>query len=205
MTSDTATSDTRTWSDRLRRGYVRNALGFLALAAILGGLFALDRAVSSELGPLDDQTPSIGELAPQFELRDAASTVVQLGEFRGRVVWINFWATWCGPCRRELPDIARLAAEFDAGDLVVLAVNQEQSATVARDYWEELGLDLPLLLDSSGEVADQYRLRGLPNSFFIDREGVLQSFQLGFLVEEQMRDRLAAAGLAQNGHATLKR
>ena len=67
---------------------------------------------------------------------------------------------------------------------------------MARDFWEELGLDLPILLDSKGEVSDQYRLRGLPNNFFIDREGVLQSFQLGFLVEEQMRKSLAAAGLS---------
>ena len=196
MTSETDTVSKRTWSDRLPRGYVRGALGFLALAAILGGLFAFDRTGGSDLGPLDDRTPRIGELAPQFELRNVDGQAVRLSDFRGKVVWINFWATWCGPCRRELPDIARLAAEFGDDDLVVLAVNQEQSATVARDFWEELGLDLPILLDSNGEVSNQYRLRGLPNNFFIDREGVLQSFQLGFLVEEQMRESLAAAGLS---------
>ena len=196
MTSDTATANKRKWTDRLPGGYVRGALGFLVLAAILGGLFALDRTGGSDLGPLDDRSPSVGELAPQFELRNVDGQVVRLSDFRGKVVWINFWATWCGPCRRELPDIARLAAEFGDDDLVVLAVNQEQSATVARDFWEELGLDLPILLDSGREVSDQYRLRGLPDNFFIDREGVLQSFQLGFLVEEQMRESLAAAGLS---------
>ncbi len=205
MTSDTAISDKRKWTDRLLGGYVRNALGVLVLAAILGGLFALDRTGGSDLGPLDDRSPSVGELAPQFELRNVDGTVVQLSDFRGKVVWINFWATWCGPCRRELPDIARLAAEFGDDDLVVLAVNQEQSATVARDFWEELGLDLPILLDSSREVSDQYRLRGLPDNFFIDKEGVLQDFQLGFLVEEQMRESLAAAGLSQNDHVTVER
>ncbi len=196
MTSDTVTSDKRTWSGRFPGGYVRGALGFLALVAIVGGLVALDRTGGGELGPLDDRSPSVGEMAPQFELRNVDGQVVQLSEFRGKVVWINFWATWCGPCRRELPDIARLAAEFGDDDLVVLAVNQEQSAKVARDFWEELGLDLPILLDSNREVSDQYRLRGLPDNFFIDREGVLQSFQLGFLVEEQMRESLAAAGLS---------
>ncbi len=196
MTNDMATANKRTWTDRLPGGYVRGALGILALAAILGGLFALDRTGGSDLGPLDNRSPSVGELAPQFELRNVDGQVVRLSDFRGKVVWINFWATWCGPCRRELPDIARLAAEFGDDDLVVLAVNQEQSATVARDFWEELGLDLPILLDSSGEVSEQYSLRGLPDNFFIDREGVLQSFQLGFLVEEQMRESLAAAGLS---------
>ena len=205
MTSETATSDKRRWTDRLPGGYVRGALGILVLAAILGGLLALDRIGDDDLGPLDDRTPSVGELAPQFELRNADGTVVRLSDFRGRVVWINFWATWCGPCRRELPEIARLAAEFGDEDLVVLAVNQEQSATAARDFWEELGLDLPILLDSSGDVSNQYRLRGLPDNFFIDREGVLQSFRLGFLVEEQMRESLAAAGLTQSDHVTVER
>ena len=205
MTNSTATPDKRNWTDLLRRGYVRNALGVLVLAAIVGGLFALDRAGGSELGLLDDRSPNVGELAPQFELRNVDGQVVQLSDFQGKVVWINFWATWCGPCRRELPDIARLAAEFSDDDLVVLAVNQEQSAAVARDFWEELGLDLPILLDSSREVSAQYRLRGLPDNFFIDREGVLQSFQLGFLVEEQMREGLAAAGLSQNDHVAVER
>ena len=205
MTTTTTTSDKRSWTDLLRGGYVRNAFGVLVLAAILGGLLALDRIGGGELGPLDDRSPSVGELAPQFELRNVDGQVVRLSDFRGKVVWINFWATWCGPCRRELPDIARLAAEFSDDDLVVLAVNQEQSAAVARDFWEELGLDLPILLDSSREVSAQYRLRGLPDNFFIDREGVLQSFQLGFLVEEQMREGLAAAGLSQNDHVAVER
>ncbi|MEX0786171.1 MAG: TlpA disulfide reductase family protein [Dehalococcoidia bacterium] len=167
----------------------------LVLAAIIGALIAIDRRGGSELGPLDSRAPEVGELAPQFALRDTDGNVRELSDYRGKVVWINFWATWCGPCRRELPDIQRIADAVGEDDLVVLALNQEEPADVALGFWQELGLDLPILLDSDHEVSDQYRLFGLPNNFFIDRAGVLTGFRLGFLTEEQMLEQLATAGL----------
>ncbi len=112
-------------------------------------------------------------------------------------MWINFWATWCGPCRRELPDIQRLSSEFSDQGLVVLAVNQAESSGTALSFWDELELELPILLDSSADVSERYQLgfSGLPKNFFIDRGGTLRAFQLGFLTEEQMRERLAEVGL----------
>ncbi len=182
----------------LAAGPVRTVLGLAVLAAIVGALLLLDRASGGDaaLGPLDGRSPRVGELAPDFELADADGNVVRLSDYRGQAVWLNFWATWCGPCRRELPDIELLANEFGEEGLVVLAINQEESASKAEDFWEELNLTLPILLDSAGEVSAQYRLVGLPNNFFIDSDGVMQSFQLGFLVEEQMRESLAAAGVS---------
>jgi peroxiredoxin len=171
-------------------------LGLAVLAAIVGGLVAFDRWVySDDLGPLDTRSPEIGELAPAFALRDPEGNIRQLSDYRGRVVWINFWATWCGPCRRELPEIQRLADEFRDEGLVVLAVNFQESAGTAVSFWEELDLDLPILLDSSGEVAEQYRTRNLPNNFFIDRDGVLRALRMGFLTEGEMREKLAEVGL----------
>jgi len=157
----------------------------------------LDRSgdSASALGALDSRPPEVGKPAPQFALRNPDGQVVQLSDFDGEVVWINFWATWCGPCRRELPDIQQLAGEFEDDGLVVLTLNQGESANKATDFWEELGLDLPILLDSDGEVADQYRLIGLPNNYFIDKDGILRAFQHGFLTEGQMREKLAAAGI----------
>ena len=182
---------------RVPRISLRTLAGLLVLAAIVGGLVAIDRLRGSDIGTQDDRAPKIGELAPQFALRDTDGEVRELSDYRGQVVWINFWATWCGPCRRELPDIQRVAAEFGDDDLVVLAVNEEESAGQALAFWEEVGLDLPLLLDSDGAVGRQYRLFGLPNNFFIDRAGVLRGFQLGFLTESQMRDQLADVGLGR--------
>ena len=180
----------------LDRGWVRTVIGLAVLGAILGGLFAFDRiGDGEEVGPLDGRSPVVGEFAPQFALRDSNGGTVALGDLQGKVVWVNFWATWCGPCRRELPEIQSLASEFADQGLVVLAVNQEQSAGEAEGFWEDLGLDLPILLDSNGDVSRQYNLRGLPDNFFIDRDGTLQAFDMGFLTEEQMRERLAEVGL----------
>jgi thiol-disulfide isomerase/thioredoxin len=146
-----------------------------------------------DVGPLDNRPPIIGEPAPDFVLRDLDGSVVTLSELRGKVVYVNFWATWCRPCKKELPDIQTIADEH-ADDLVVLAINYRESADDARAYFEENGLRLRVLLDGGG-VYDQYRLRGLPDSFFIDRDGNLAEFQIGELSEEKMRERLAAAGL----------
>ncbi len=184
------------WRTRLDNLWVRNGLGLLVLAAILGGLVAIDRmGGDEEVGPLDNRSPVVGQLAPDFALRDPDGNVRELGDYRGDVVWINFWATWCGPCRRELPDIQRLADEFEEDGLVVLAVNQAQSAETAKSFWEELQLDLPILLDADGEVSDQYRVIGLPHNVFIDRDGIMRSSHIGFLTEEQMRERMAEVGL----------
>ncbi len=175
---------------------MRLVLGLAVLGAIMAGLVLLDRDAEGEYGPLDSLSPEVGEPAPQFALRDPDGKLVQLSDFAGQPVWINFWATWCGPCRRELPDIQHLAAEFEEDGLVVLTLNQGESAGTATDFWEELGLDLAILLDSSEDVAGQYRLIGLPNNFFIDEDGILQGFQHGFLTEGQMREKLADIGLS---------
>ncbi len=177
---------------------VRLIVGLAVLGAIVGGLVLIDRGGGGdgELGPLDNLSPKVGEPAPQFALPNPDGDVLLLSDLEGQVVWINFWATWCGPCRRELPDIQQLADEFAGEGLVVLAVNQGESAGQATDFWEELGLDLPLLLDSTQDVSEQYGLIGLPNNYFIDRNGILQGFQHGFLTEGQMREKLAAAGLS---------
>ena len=204
---DAETPEPSVWRRIKDHSWTRTAFGLAVLAAIMGGLLAVDRlgddsatvlldsGVEIELGAQDGSSPDVGDAAPEFALLDPDGNVHQLSDFRGQVVWVNFWATWCGPCRRELPDIQQLANEFEDQGLVVLAVNQRQSGEIANDFWEELDLDLPILLDSNGDVTEQYRLRGLPNNFFIDADGVLRGGGLGFLTEEQMRELLAEAGL----------
>ena len=183
----------RRWLDRAG---VRTVVGLAVLAAIIGGLLAVDRwAFSTDLGPLDSRSPEVGELAPGFALRDPDESVRSLSDYRGKVVWVNFWATWCGPCRRELPEMQRLANLFPEG-LAVLAVNLKESSGTAASFWEELELDLPILLDSNGEVADQYRFANrLPSHFFIDEEGVLRALRIGIITEDEMRQQLEELGL----------
>lgn len=147
-----------------------------------------------DLGPIDGRPPLIGQPAPDFVLRDLDGAAVKLSELRGKVVWINFWATWCRPCKKELPDIQALSDEYP-DDLAVLAINWQESADDARAYFEDNGLTMRVLLDRNGSVFDQYRLQGLPDSFFIDRAGNLAALHFGFLTESKMRERLMQAGL----------
>jgi peroxiredoxin len=187
----------------LERPIIRGLIAAAILAAMFGALALLqafddDGSATEELtsrGALDDAAPVRGEPAPDFELRTADGDLLTLSDLRGRVVWINFWATWCRPCRRELPDIEKLYDEKRDAGLEVLAVNYDETADAARDYFDEVGIDLPMLLDSEGSVYDQYRLQGLPDSFFVDRDGNIAAIQYGFLTEDRMRELLADLGL----------
>lgn len=201
----------------LERPLVRAAVAVVLLAA-LGGLAFVVRAQQGDssggpvsvagaptamasaapetgVGPLDDRKPIKGQAAPDFTLRGADGKLVKLSDLRGKVVWVNFWASWCVPCKKELPDIQKLYDEKHADGLEVLAVNWREDLETATAFFDSRGLHLPLLLDRTGGVYEQYRLQGLPDSFFIDREGKIAALQFGFLTESKMRERLTAAGL----------
>ena len=200
--SDSAERATR-WrriAEQLQRTWVRNIAGLCVLGAIVGTLFAVDRVLSdNSTGPLDSRHPEVGKAAPLFALKDTNGTLRRLDDYRGRVVWLNFWATTCGPCREELPSIQKVAAEVGDDRLVVLEINQRESNGNAKDYFEEIGVDLPILFDRDGDVSQQYRLQGLPYNFFIDEEGILRSFKPGLLSEDEMRSRLEALGITPLG------
>lgn len=165
-------------------------------SAITDGRTPADGGVASDArGPLDSRAPVIGQPAPDFELARIDGSLVRLSDLRGKVVWINFWATWCQPCRKELPDIQKLYDELRADGLEVLTLNWKDPADEARAYFDDAGLTLPMLLDHRGSVYDQYRLQGLPDSFFIDPEGNLAALYFGYLTETKMRERLKTAGI----------
>src|SRR5581483_2354250 len=146
-------------------------------------------------GALSGRPPVTGQPAPDVALRDASGRLVKLSDLRGKVVWVNFWATWCVPCKQELPDIQKLYDEKRDAGLEVLEVNWQDKPDDAQSFFDGLGLTLPLVFDRSGAVFEQYRLRGLPDSFFIDRDGNISSVYFGQLSEKKMRDRLERAGL----------
>lgn len=147
-------------------------------------------------GVLDPERPEIGEPAPDFALVDARDgrTVRTLSEFAGTPVVLNFYASWCGPCRDEIP--AFQAAQAELGDGVVfLGLDWEESQEEALSILDEYGASYPALLDSAGEVADHYRVAGLPVTFFIDAEGNVQSVRSGEVTEEMLVERLALIGV----------
>ncbi|GIW40156.1 MAG: thioredoxin [Candidatus Binatia bacterium] len=127
------------------------------------------------------QRTRAGFPAPDFELEDLNGQKVRLSAFRGRVVLLNVWATWCAPCREEMPSMERLHRRFSRDGLTVLAVSQdEQGRTTVEPYVRELGLTFPVLLDPRGEVARKFGVTGYPESFVIDRDGKVVLHHVGF-------------------------
>ncbi len=125
--------------------------------------------------------PEIGNLAPDFQLNNLNGQPVSLNDFRGKPVLMNFWTSWCPPCRSEMPFIQDTFADkkwADAG-LVVLAIDIGESPSTVREFVENYGLTFPVLLDVARDVSLEYYVRGIPTTFFIDREGIIQDIRIG--------------------------
>lgn len=122
-----------------------------------------------------------GSQAPDFTLRTLDGEIVTLSGLRGRPVLVNMWASWCTPCKYEMPAIQKVYEEFSGQGFVVLAVNltKKDNLTAVASFVEEYGLTFPVLLDVDGQVEKAYQLRGLPSSFFIDGDGIIQSVVIG--------------------------
>ena len=131
--------------------------------------------------------PEVGEPAPNFTLADLEGNEVSLADFRGQPVIINFWATWCGPCRIEMPELQRTFEERQEDGLAILAVNLQESPEMARRFfYDDLGLTFTPLLDTEGEVANRYGVFNLPTTFFVNPEGTITVVHRGLLTEGQI-------------------
>jgi peroxiredoxin len=131
--------------------------------------------------------PEIGSLAPDFALVDARSgEQVQLSRLEGQPVLVNFWATWCPPCVKELPVIQKSYQAHQAEGLEVLALDVEETRQKAANFADRYGLSFYVLLDSEGAVAGDYRVATLPTSYFIDREGVIRAIAVGEMDRETL-------------------
>jgi cytochrome c biogenesis protein CcmG/thiol:disulfide interchange protein DsbE len=137
-----------------------------------------------------DVAPREGYLAPDFTLDDLAGVKASLSDFRGRPVMINFWASWCPPCRAEMPDIVAAYGQHKDKGFVVLGINEGESVEYVRPFADDFKMTFPVLLDKDGKVADLYRVRGLPTSFFVDRNGVIVSIFYGPMTGESLEYQL---------------
>lgn len=134
-----------------------------------------------------------GEPAPDFALLDREGRMVRLSDYRGRkAVFVNFWATWCAPCRIEMPEMQEIYAERGQ-EVEILAVNVEESGEQVRRFMASLGLTFPALLDSTGAVANRYQVWALPTSVFIDRQGIVRARYAGLMSRETMEASIALA------------
>ena len=172
------------------------------IAGIGIGLLALGFLRSEESSKISEsltqtestQTLALDSPAPDFELESLSRERVRLEDFRGRVVLLNFWAPWCGPCRLEMPAFEERFKEF-AGDLQVVAVNFDEPQHQVQNFVDELGLSFEILLDPGADIQRLYQVRGYPTSYFVDAEGVVRVIHIGLMTEGQLDDYLVEMGL----------
>ena len=180
--------------------YGRAVLGLLT--AVLLGLLVIQGCTtsapditnghqpgSSELPP----APEEGRLAPDFTLSDLKGNRLRLSDLRGKVVFVNFWTTWCPPCRAEMPEIEAVYQEYKDKDVVFLGVDILEPENVVRQFVQEGGYNWTFVIDTTGEVTATYRIPAIPTSFFIDREGIIRAVNIGAMTKRAMETKLAVA------------
>ncbi len=139
--------------------------------------------------------PTVGTPAIPFELRTLDGKSISLGSFRGKPLVMNFFASWCDPCREEMPLINDLAAKAATNDYSVLAVAVEDSRAAVTQYAKESKLFFPIALDLNSTVKRAYRIFGPPATFFIDRQGIIRDIIIGPLTQERASTALTNAGI----------
>lgn len=158
----------------------QSLLTVLILGAGLGWIWlsaAPEASIASSRPPLARQ----GFSAPDFSLTSLDGATIRLADLRGKVVILNFWASWCNPCRTEMPAIERAYQQYQSQNITVLAVNatQQDDPTRVRAFVADLKLTFPVLLDERGETMALYQVAALPTTFFIDAQGVIQEVVIG--------------------------
>ncbi len=180
------------------RAWLAALLGALLLAACGAGRAPAPTLGQGALVATEGQLidagggpPQPGERAPDFSYRLPGGAEQRLSDLRGRLVLLNFWATWCGPCASELPAL-QATAEAHADSLVVLGVNRLEPADTIASFAGEHGLTFALVANDSGDIGDRYGARLLPTSYFINRDGTVGALVRGPLAEGAIEQQLAA-------------
>lgn len=173
---------------RERRGPRRLILAAWLMAGVAAIVAFLTVSVGRPSGPVD--TPIVGRPAPAFDLQTLDGQRVSLADLRGSPVVLNFWASWCIPCREEAPLLTAAAGNYRPEGLRILGVVYQDSAENARDFMARYGQTYPGLLDPEGRTAIDYGVFGLPETFFIDRAGIVRSRQVGAVTEADLQRQI---------------
>ena len=173
-------------------------VALIAVVVILGGswiVFSRNLIRSNVAGGdaiILEPAPVAGHPAPDFELVSTEGETIRLSDFKGTPVIVNFWATWCGPCRAEFPDFQRAAVD-NADQLVIIGVNNTSAdqAELVPDFLEEFGITFPIVLDEDGSTAETYRILGLPTTIFIDSSGIVDEVFTGPINKAYIESKIA--------------
>jgi peroxiredoxin len=136
------------------------------------------------------RTVKLNQPAPPFTLRTPDGDVISLSDFAGQPVLINFWATWCPPCRYEMPFLQAAYEKYKSQGFVVLAVDIQETPEVVKPFLQELGLTFPVAMDRSGAVSSAYRIQAIPTSIFVNRDGVVVDIHRGALTPDVLQGYL---------------
>ncbi|HLF25616.1 MAG TPA: TlpA disulfide reductase family protein [Anaerolineae bacterium] len=154
------------------------------------GLALLSVACAPATSLFDETLTSIqlGSIAPAFTLKTLAGGQASLSDYQGRPMFLNFWASWCGPCREEMPEIIEAYQAYKDAGLQVLAIDNTQLDVVddVQAFVDEFQMPFPVLLDAEGAVAAAYSVLGLPTSVFIDANGIVQGVNVGPLTGDEL-------------------
>lgn len=170
---------------------------FLLVLALLGGSWIVySRAPVSNRDNIDlPEAPMVGHLAPDFTLESPTGQTYQLLDYvdregdNGRPVVLNYWASWCGPCRIETPHFQRVHLKY-GNQVAILGINQGETAQQVTEFGISYGLTYPLLVDQDNTVNFRYGILNLPTTVFIDRQGVIQEMYLGVISQAVLEERI---------------
>lgn len=169
----------------------------LLSGVLLGGLIGLVIIVRIQDLALVSQRqlpPTVGSEVKNFKLDDVNGKPMNLHSMRGKPGIINFWATWCPPCKEEFPLLQNASLEYN-NQLWVIAVNHAEDRDSVAKFIDEVNVTFPVLLDTSGVVSDMYFVHNFPMTFFIDSDGILQAQHLGQLTEDVLERYLPLIGI----------
>jgi peroxiredoxin len=123
---------------------------------------------------------SVGSRAPALEGKDQAGNALSLKKLSGKVVLVDFWATWCAPCEKELPVLEKLYKRYQKDGLVIVGVSVDKDASKISRFLRRMGLSFPVVHDQDGSIADRYQPEKMPSSYLVDRKGMVTFVQKGF-------------------------
>lgn len=164
------------------------------LLLVLVAILAIAWGCSTSPNENIKTAPKQGAYAPEFSLINTAGEEISLNSQLGKVVLINFWATWCPPCLQEMPGI-QSRYEMHKENLSVLAVNNGDPEHLVADFRDQTGLTFEPLLDTRGNVAQLYQVNAFPTSMFVDEHGIIQIVHIGLMTESQLDSYLVDMGL----------
>ncbi|WP_053228221.1 TlpA family protein disulfide reductase [Spirochaeta cellobiosiphila] len=159
---------------------INKVLVFILLALPLGGIWAEENSINNQLSSLGFDLPTENFKVPQFQLEDLQGTMKPISTYEGKVVLLNFWATWCPPCREEMPSMQKLYNEWSGKGFEIVAINLSEKKDTVQSFLTDNAYTYPVLMDYDGAIGSQwFGVTGIPTTFVLDKNGMVRGRLVG--------------------------